>query len=67
MAVNPGSRLRGSRKVIFGWKDGDNYCLSLGKRGDGMPVNRYATALDAVQESSYRHIPIEWEDPSVVR
>lgn len=66
MPVRPGSRLRQGRVVLYGWKGDDGYCLSLEPRENGKPFNVYPSSSDALKEASIRHLPIQWEDASVV-
>jgi len=66
MPIRPNSGLRKSRKNYFGWKDGNSYFVSLSPRSDNEPANQYASAQDALKDASSRHLPIVWEDPSVI-
>lgn len=66
MPIRPGSRLRKTRTTLHGWKDGSSYCLSLEPRENGKAFNVYASSSDALKEASIRHVPIKWEDASVI-
>ena len=66
MPIRPNSSLRKKRKHYHGWKDGDAYFLSIYPRKDNEPANQYVAAQDALREATTRHLPIVWEDPSVI-
>lgn len=66
MSVNVNSKLRRTRTVIHGWKDGESYFTSLTPRSEKGPCNTHASAQDALQEGSHRHLPIVWETPEEI-
>jgi hypothetical protein len=66
MPVNPNSHLRKVRKAIFGWKDGGKFYTSLKPRGENAAKNEHASATEALQEASSRHLPIVWDDPGAI-
>lgn len=66
MPIRPNSNLRKKRMHFHGWKDGEEYFLSVYPRAENGPANKYPSASDALKEASKRHLPIVWEDPSVI-
>lgn len=64
--IRPDSRMRKTRKALHGWKQDSNFYLSLAPKADKMACNQYATSREALSEASKRHLPIIWEDPSVI-
>lgn len=70
MPVNERSHLRKTRKGIHGWKemtkDGERFFTSLKPRTENAPKNTHKSAREALQEASRRHLPMIWEDPSVI-
>lgn len=63
MPVSSNSHLRKTRKAIHGWKDGGKFYTSLSARLENGPKNEHATAREALQEASRRHLPMVWENP----
>lgn len=63
MPVRLGSKMRQKRTTLYGWKDGNKFCLSLEPREAAQPFNTYDTASDALKEASTRVLPISWEEP----
>jgi len=66
MPVNPNSKMRKIRTEIHGWKDGDKFYTSIKPREANAPKNEHATVIEALSESSRRHLPLRWDDPAVV-
>lgn len=66
MPINPNSRMRKTRKAIHGWKDGETFFTSLRPRDEKAPANQHASASEALREATRRHLPMVWDDPSVV-
>lgn len=66
MPINAGSRLRQKRTELHGWREGDDYFLSLKPRAEKAANNRYASSQDALREASRRSLPVVWDDPAVV-
>jgi hypothetical protein len=66
MPISSNSHLRKVRKAIHGWKDGLVFYTSLKPRSENAPRNAHATSREALAEASKRHLPIVWEDPSVI-
>lgn len=64
MPISSKSHLRKTRKAVYGWKDGLVFYTSLEPRLEKAPRNAHASAREALQEASRRHLPIIWENPA---
>lgn len=47
-------------KKIYGWEKDGKFILSLFKKEDGRPANKYESKSEAIQEAEARGLSIEW-------
>ena len=47
-------------RKLYGWNVGDDWFLSLFKREDGKPSNKYDSKNDAIREAEARGLSIQW-------
>lgn len=47
-------------RKLYGWNDGNDWFISLFRRQDGKPSNKYASKNEAIREAESRGLSIEW-------